>query len=710
MNDRQKAAERIADLRTQIAHHNILYHLQNSPEISDREFDLLEEELRTLEQRFPDLASPHSATRQVGSSLPQPGDQPQTGYELFDQVRHSQPMLSISNTYNPQEVREFDTRVRGLVDQTNPIDYLVELKIDGVAISLRYESGRLLYGLTRGNGEVGEVITKNLHPLADIPRQLAPELAIPGSVIEVRGEVYMPLEDFERINLSRDPAQRYPNPRNITAGTLKQKKTDTDNSRGLRFFAYAIGQCTIPPPHTQDQLLQWLKTLGFQVNQSFEVHHGVDPVLTYITQMESRVQSRLYPVTQKEPDLPTHMPMRVVESNGHTVAVDGLVIKVNRRDWWDQLGTTSKSPRYMAAYKFSAEQASTILVDITCQVGRLGTVTPVAHLTPVFVSGSTVSRATLHNVDELERLGVKLGDQVIIEKAGDIIPKVVRVQTELRTGTEREYQFPTHCPACNSPLARSEIEVAVRCENIVCPAQIHERLIHFASRGAMDIEGLGDALVTQIRQHNMVNTVADLYRLTATQLATLERMGTKSAQNVIDELEASKTRPLHHFIFGLGIPHVGATAARVLARNFTTIDDLMAATAQQLTAIDGIGDIMAESIIDFFDNDENRQQIAELRQLGLQLPNPEFRAGKSTEGPLAGMTIVFTGTLEKMTRDQAKEKAEAAGGKASGSVSKKTSYVVAGHEAGSKRDKAATLGVPIITEDEFLKLIGETDS
>ncbi len=679
MTDHSKAAARVAELRREIVRHNALYYEMSTPEISDREYDLLLTELEQLEERFPELVTPDSPSRRVGSSLTTEGP------ALFDQVAHAVPMMSISNSYDPADVRDFDGRVRRLLDHSGGIEYVVELKIDGVAVSLRYEDGRLAYGLTRGNGEVGEVITPNLATITDIPARLPAQLAPSGSVLEVRGEVYMESADFKQLNENLPEEERFANPRNLTAGSLKQKDSKVTGSRPLRMFCYGLGASTLEAPPTHARFLEWLTEFGFQVNPNRIVASSIEDVQQAIESWEGRRQALPY-------------------------QTDGLVIKVNRRDWWPALGATSKSPRYMTAYKFSAEQAVTTLEDISCQVGRLGTVTPVAHLKPVFLAGSTVARATLHNADELERLGVMIGDQVVVEKAGDIIPKVLRVQTELRTGAERPYLFPEKCPACDSPLVRSELEVAIRCENIVCPAQIHERLLHFAGRGAMDIEGVGDVLVAQLRQHNLVSTVSDLYQLKLADLASLERMATKSAQNVLDELERSKARPLHNFLFGLGIPHVGSTAARLLARNFPTIDDLLAAPAENLTAIDGVGAIMAESIIDFFANEENQKQIKELRDLGLTLPNSEFKAASTApaaDGPLTGKTLVFTGTLVRMTRDEAKEKAEAAGGKATGSVSKKTSYVVAGEEAGSKLDKALALGVPVLTEDEFLDLISK---
>ncbi len=680
MTDCSQVAARAAELRQEIARHNTLYYERNAPVLSDREYDLLLTELEHLEQTHPELATADSPTRRVGSNL-----SVADGPALFEQVAHVVPMLSISNSYDPADVRDFDGRVRRLLDHSGGIEYVVELKIDGVAVSLRYEDGRLAYGLTRGNGEVGEVITPNLATVSDIPARLPAGLAPAGSILEVRGEVYMESADFERLNENLPEEEQFANPRNLTAGSLKQKDSRVTADRPLRMFCYGLGASTLNAPPTHAKFLDWLTELGFHVNPNRIIATSIDEVLSAIENWETQRQGLPY-------------------------QTDGLVIKVNRLEWWPVLGNTSKSPRYMTAYKFSAEQAVTTLEDISCQVGRLGTITPVAHLKPVFLAGSTVARATLHNADELERLGVMIGDQVVVEKAGDIIPKVLRVQTELRTGAERPYVFPEKCPACDSPLARSEFEVAIRCENIVCPAQIHERLLHFAARGAMDIEGVGDVLVAQLRQHNLVSTVSDLYRLELAHLASLERMATKSAQNVLDELEKSKVRPLHNFLFGLGIPHVGSTAARLLARHFETIENLAGASAEDLLAIDGVGGVMAESIIDFFANEENQKQIKELRELGVALPNPEYRAaaaGPAEEGPLTGMTLVFTGTLTRMTRDEAKEKAEAAGGKATGSVSKKTSYVVAGEEAGSKLDKALALGVSVLTEDEFLELIGE---
>jgi len=695
----ETAAERAAFLRAEILRHNDLYYQQAQPEISDREYDLLLEELNELERRHPELLTSDSPTQRLGESVSPAG--------AFEQVTHEVPMLSIGNSYNPNELEEFDARIRRLLDHSGDIDYVVELKIDGIAVSLRYESGRLVYGATRGNGVVGEVITENLRSAYGVPDRLPGQVVARGSVLEVRGEAYIPREEHRRVNLpfieaagiseaeatALTPevlAERlqkqnlgYANARNLAAGVLKRKFETPTAVRDLRLFAYTTGAATVELPPTHFGLLEWLGEVGFDVQPERLLCPSISSVIEKVHEWEEKRE---------------HLPYRT----------DGLVIKVNRRDWWQQLGFTSKSPRFMTAYKFSAEQGVTQLLDIQCQVGRLGTITPVAHLEPVFLAGTTVSRATLHNSDEITRLGVMIGDRVIVQKAGDIIPQVVSVQTTLRTGAERPYIFPTTCPACGSDLVKSEAEVAVRCENISCPAQVRERLLHYAGRQAMDIEGLGEVLVSQLTAAGLVHKLSDLYRLTIEQLMQLDRMGRKSAENLLGQIEKSKARPLHQYLFGLGIRHVGTTAGKLLARRFESISHLQAATQEELTQIEGVGAIMAESIHDFFQNDENRALLQELTNLGVQPPNPQYRApgaAPAGDGALNAKTVVFTGTLTRMTRDEAREKAEAAGAKVSGSVSKKTTYVVAGEEAGSKLDKARELGVRVLTEDEFLALI-----
>ncbi len=674
-------AARTVWLRGEIERHNGLYYDQARPEISDRQYDLLVEELAELEKRHPELATADSPTRKVGG-----GVSPE-----FTQIAHETPMLSIGNSYSHDELRDFDGRVKRLLDTSADLEYVVELKIDGVAVTLRYDGGGVSYGATRGDGVRGEVITANLLTIADVPNRLPAEFSGKDAAVEVRGEVYMETADFEKLNedIIAAGGVRYANPRNLTAGSLKQKEASVTGSRPLRMFAYGLGTTTADVPRTHFEFLAWLESLGFRVNPERFLCRSIEEVIARAVEWEPLRASLPY-------------------------ATDGLVVKLNRRDLWPQLGFRSKSPRFMTAYKFSAEQGVTTLLDIQCQVGRLGTITPVAYLEPVFLAGSTVSRATLHNEDEIGRLGVRIGDRVVVEKAGDIIPQVVSVIETLRTGEEKEFRFPTECPACATALTREEGEAAWRCENISCPARLRESLLHFASRNAMDIEGFGDVIVSQLTEREMVKSVADLYRLSLDELAGLERSGKKKAQNLLAELEGSKARPLHHFLYALGIRHTGASSSRLLSRRFPDIEAVAAAGEEELVRIEGLGGITAKSVRAFFETETNVRLLAELRELGVNPPNPLYKAGAGNSdgngtdgepGPLAGKTVVFTGTMVRMTREEAKERAEAAGAKASGSVSKKTSYVVAGEEAGSKLDKARELGVAVLTEDEFLALI-----
>ncbi|MBX7246928.1 MAG: NAD-dependent DNA ligase LigA [Candidatus Sumerlaeaceae bacterium] len=673
----EQAVARVEELRAEIERHNRLYYDDAEPEISDREYDLLIAELSGLEKRFPDLATADSPTQRIGATVA--GD--------FEQVTHEVPMLSISNTYSAEELREWDARTRKLLDVTGNIEYVVELKIDGVAVALRYDGGKLSYGATRGDGVRGEVITSNILTVKGVPAELPEKARKLGTHLEVRGEVYMEWADFERVRDEIEAAggKKIANPRNFAAGSLKQKDSAETARRPLRVFLYAAGSTDFALPGTHDEFLKFIDGLGFPVNRERHVCASIEEVVAQTHYWEPRRKNLPY-------------------------NTDGLVIKVNRRDFWPQLGVTSKSPRWVVAYKFSAEQAQTKLEDIQCQVGRTGTITPVAHLTPVFLAGSTISRATLHNEDEIKRLGILIGDQVIIEKGGDVIPKVVRPLESARTGKERPYVFPDKCPVCDSPLVRSEFEVAVRCENISCPGQVRERLLHFASRNAMDIEGMGDVLVAQVMEAGLVHTIAELYRLTVDQLAGLERMGRKSAQNVVEALEKSKQRPLHHFLFALGVRHIGASAAKLLAQRFENLDAIIGAPREELSQIEGFGEIMAESLHDFFANESNRALIEDLRTSGLRMPNTVYRPAGSAlapaNSPFAGKTIVLTGTLAAMARDMAKERIEALGGKCTGSVSRKTDMLIAGEEAGSKLDKARELGVRVVGEEEFLKMLG----
>ena len=672
------AAERAAWLRAEIARHNRLYYEEARPEIGDREFDLMLAELAELERLHPELAVADSPTRRVGGAVA-------AGAE---QVTHTVPMLSIANAFNEGELRDFDRRVRRLLGDPERVEYVVELKIDGVAVTLVYEDGRLAYGATRGDGRRGEIITRNLLSIPDVRAELPPALRGAGRRLELRGEVFMEQAEFERINagLAEAGEEPYANPRNLTAGTLKLLDASAAATRRLRMFHYAPGDTDFGLPPTQAGFLDWLEANGFSVNPERRLCADIDGVIALTTEWEPRRAALPY-------------------------GTDGLVVKVNDRTAWPAMGTTSKSPRYMTAYKFSAEQAVTRLVDIQCQVGRTGAVTPVAHLEPVFLAGSTIARATLHNADEIARLDVRIGDRVIIEKAGDVIPKVVRVVDSARTGAEREFVFPEACPECGSQLVRLGDEVVIRCDNNSCPAQLRESLLHYAGRDAMDIEGLGDVLVGQLLERRMVDDIAGLYALTVEQLQDLERMGRRSAENVVREIAGSRGRPLHNFLFALGIRHVGTSAGRLLAERFATLDDLMAADAGRLAAVEGIGPVIAESIRRFFDTDRNRELIGRLRAAGLELPNALFRpegAGPSG-GVLAGMTVVLTGTLPGMTRDEATRLIQEAGGKVTGSVSKKTSLVVAGEEAGSKLDKARELGVRVVDEAGLRELLRGTE-
>lgn len=673
---RSEAALRVVELRGEIDRHNKLYYDKAAPEISDREFDMLLRELEDLERQYPELATADSPTRRVGGVIS----------DGFKQITHSVPMLSIANTYSHDELREFDKRVKRLMDLDGEIEYLVELKIDGVAVTLNYEDLKLKYGATRGDGTQGDVITENLRTVRGVLKKLPESAAKLGRTLEVRGEVYIDKADFEKLNAEMESAgqQRFANPRNLAAGSLKQKDSAAAASRPLRVFHYSVGGTDFALPDTHEGFLELLEELGFAVNRNRKLCKSIDEVIDYSIEWE-----------KKREDLP--------------YATDGLVVKVNRRDWWPVLGTTSKTPRWLVAYKFSAEQATTRLLDIKCQVGRTGTVTPVAHLAPVFLAGSTIARATLHNADEIKRLDARIGDQVIIEKAGEVIPKVVRVVTSVRTGSEREFVFPDKCPECDSPLVQTEGIVAIRCPNASCPAQLREHILHFSGRNGMDIEGLGDVLVLQLVEKGIISKLDDIYRLTVDQVAALDRMALKSARNVIEAIEGSKERPLHNFLYSLGIPQVGSSGAKLLAEKYETIEQLMDAPEEELCTLEGIGEIMAQAIRQFFQDEHNRELIQRFKDLGLRLPNQLFAtAAIRGQGKFAGKTFVFTGTLARMTRDEARQKAEAHGAKAAGSVSKKTDYVVAGEDAGSKLEKAVQLGVPVLTEDEFLELIGES--
>jgi len=663
---------RVTELRRQIEHHNYLYYIEAKPEISDREFDKLLEELKTIEAEHPELATPDSPTQRVGGKP----------IESFKSVRHRQPMLSIDNTYNAGELREFDRRVRKLVPG-EAVTYVVEPKIDGVAIALTYENGLFTVGATRGDGETGDDVTHNLKTIHGLPLSLRTKS--PPSLFEARGEVYMTRAELARINRERQAKglDTFANPRNLTAGTLKLLDPRQCAERRLQLFTYALGACEGIEVGTHSQALELLRKFGFPVNPHIQSFDSIDLVIDYCNSW-----------ADKRNDLPYD--------------TDGLVIKVDNFDQHRRLGATSKSPRWMVAFKFAAEQALTRLVAIEVDVGKTGTLTPVAHLEPVKLAGTTVSRATLHNADFITGKDIRVRDMVVVEKAGEIIPYIVRSEPTARTGKETVFHFPKTCPRCGSPVVRDEGSAFYRCTGgRACAGQLKRQLRAYASRAAMDIEGLGEKIIDQLVDSSLVKSIPDLYRLTTEQLVELERMGEKSAQNLIDGLAASKDCGLARLLAGLAIEHVGQSVAEMLANAFKDMDALMHASEDRLTRIDGVGPVMAKDIHAFFQTETARHAIADLKKFGLKMTQDAKPAPAGLDGAdLAGMTFVVTGTLQRYSRDEIEGLIKSLGGKAAGSVSKKTSYVVAGDSAGSKLDKARQLGVQVLTEDEFEKLIG----
>ena len=675
---RAEAQTRHAQLAEEIRRHDQAYYVDAKPVISDREYDLLYRELLDLEKAYPDLCTPDSPSQRVGGAA----------LSAFKQHAHAIPMMSLDNTYSQEEVREFVQRVQKLLPGEELV-WTVEPKVDGLAISLRYENGVLTVGATRGDGTHGDDITANLKTIRSIPLKLnsTTGLRMP-EVIEVRGEVYMPKKGFAKMNAERAAAgeELFVNPRNTAAGSLKQLDPKLVAARPLDIVLYGLGEVIATGGEivgTQMEMLSWLKMLGFKTPERTWLCGSVDELLKAIDDLDK---------IRHDFDYET----------------DGAVIKLNSFPQREKCSVTSKAPRWAMAYKYAAEQAATTLKAITIQVGRTGALTPVAELEPVFVGGSTVSRATLHNEDELTRKDIRVGDTVIIEKAGEVIPAVVRVVTEKRTGGEIVFEFPKKCPECGSGVSRGEDEeagVVWRCTNPDCPAKVRGRLEHWCARGAMDIEGGGEVLVAQLVKSGLALDVADLYRLKMAEVAALERMGEKSAQNFIDGLNASKSRDLWRVIFGLGILHVGAGVAKALGRSFPDLDSLMHTGEQQLTEVEDVGAVIARSLVQWFDEPSNKHLIDRLGKAGLNFKSALYNP-LAALGPFSGKTFVLTGTLPTLKREEAAAIIESLGGKVSGSVSKKTDYVVAGEEAGSKLEKARKLGVRIIGEAEFLKLSG----
>jgi len=687
-----EAEARHARLVEEIRRHDHAYYVLAQPTLSDREYDRLYHELLDLEQQFPPLVTPDSPTQRVAG-------QP---LKEFRQVQHRLPILSLDNTYSQEELKEFVQRVQRLLPNEK-LEWIVEPKVDGVAINLRYEQGVFTSGSTRGDGTTGDDITANLRTIRSIPARLHSGAGVSPvrggasdgdrreacpTLLEVRGEVYLTKAGFKKLNAERKAAgeEEFANPRNAAAGSLKQLDPRIVAKRPLDIVVYGLGQVEGAPhqPQQHDEMLAWLKALGFKTPDRIWHCRSADELVSAIEELD-RVRHQF------------------------AYETDGAVIKLNSFAQREIAGFTSKAPRWSIAYKYAAEQAETRLKGITVQVGRTGALTPVAELEPVFLAGSTISRATLHNEDYIRQKDIRIGDTVKIEKAGEVIPAVVDVVLSRRTGKEVSFRFPAQCPECGSKVARApglvegDEGVVWRCLNPDCPAQVRGRLEHWCARGAMDIEGGGEVLVCQLVKTGLVRDVADLYSLKLADVAGLERMGEKSAQNFLEGVEASKQRDLWRLLFGLGILHVGAGVAKALGRGFATLDDVFAASVDQLTECEDIGEVIAQSVVQWHGDPRNRKLIERLRQAGLNFKSALYQP-KAKAGPLAGKTFVLTGTLPSLTREEAAAKIEAAGGKVSGSVSKKTDYVVAGAEAGSKLDKAQQLGVKIIDEAELLRL------
>lgn len=669
---KQEAEKKINKVRAEIKKHDFRYYVEAKPVISDFEYDKLMSELVNLEKQFPELITPDSPTQRVSG-------QP---LKEFATVTHKRPMLSLENTYSEKEVLEFDERVaKGLSAQKR--EYVVEPKIDGVAVSLVYEAGKFMLGSTRGDGIKGDDITSNLKTIRSIPLVIMDEKEFKanfGKFLEIRGEVYLAREVFLKINQEREEEgeQIFANPRNAAAGSLKLLDPRQVAQRPLDLFIHTVGEVDKKPWKSHAEALGELKKIGFKTIPFFEIFGSVEEVIKFINSWENKRDKLDF-------------------------EIDGMVIKVNSFSQQESLAATGKSPRWAIAYKYPPRQATTVLEDILLQVGRTGTVTPVAVLKPVSLSGSVISRSTLHNFDEIERKDIRVGDTVVIEKGGEVIPQIVKVVEGKRTGKEKKFKIPDVCPVCSSHLNHPEGEVAYRCQNVACPAQVLGRIIHFTGRTAMNLENIGPALVDQLLKKGMIHDYSDLFFLKADELAELERMAEKSAGNVIKALEQSKNNSFSQLIYALGIRHCGIHAAEILSGNFNSLDELMAAKQDELEKISGIGPVVAASIADFFAEKHNIEVIEKLRKAGVNFKHQKGEAPVSQK--LAGQTFVFTGEMSKYTRGQAGAIVKRYGGRESGTVSKKTSYVVAGENPGSKLDKAKKFDVKIINESEFEKLV-----
>ncbi|HXX33124.1 MAG TPA: NAD-dependent DNA ligase LigA [Thermodesulfobacteriota bacterium] len=659
--------KRIEKLREEIEYHNHRYYVLDQPEISDGQYDRLMRELEKLEKDDPELRSPNSPTQRVGASP----------LEEFEIVRHTVPMLSLANASDETEARDFDKRVKKFLGTSEEIEYIAEPKFDGLAIELVYERGQFVVGSTRGDGVNGENITQNLRTIKTIPLQLIrKELPAPER-LEVRGEAIMQLKKFKELNRKREEMGEpsFANPRNAAAGSVRQLDPKITAERPLEIYLYALGEVRGWTPKTQWEVLKTLPKWGLRTNPHVRKCEGIEEVLDYYHEMNEKRETLPY-------------------------EIDGTVVKVNRLDLQARLGEIARSPRWALAFKFQPKQETTKILDIRVQVGRTGALTPVAVMEPVKVGGVEVSRATLHNQDEIDRLDVRIGDTVVIQRAGDVIPEVVEVITSKRKETQKKFKMPSKCPVCGAEVVKEE--AIHRCIGLDCPAQLKGRIRHFASKRAIDIEGLGLKLIDQLVDKGLVKDVADIYYIKKEELIVLERMADKSAQNIIDAIEESKTKPLSKFLYALGIRHVGETTAEDLARRFQRLDDFFNLSEEDLMQVEGIGPEVAASVHQFFGDRKNRESISRLRKAGVNVIEPKAKE----KGKLAGKTFVFTGTLEGFERDKARNLVESLGGMTASAVSKKVDFVVVGEDPGSKFDKAKELGIKILTEEEFKKMVG----
>jgi len=670
--DEAQAKKKIEKLREEINFHNYRYYVLDNPVISDAEYDRLMRELESFEEQFPHLKTPTSPTQRVGAPP----------LEKFEEARHTIPMLSLANAFEADEVREFDGRVKRFLEMNRDIEYCTELKMDGVSVELIYEDGRFTTGSTRGDGLVGEDVTQNLKTVRSIPMTLIPGKGeIPPPRLEVRGEVYLPIKPFQELNLKRERSGEslFANPRNAAAGSLRQLDSAITAQRPLDIYCWGIGQLTGRIFATQWDLLEGLKNWGFKINPHRGRCKNIEEVLEYHREMDGLREKLPY-------------------------EIDGVVIKVNSLSLQKTLGTIARSPRWALAFKFQPKQVTSKILKIEVNVGRTGALTPTAVLEPVHVGGVTVSSATLHNQDEIDRKDVRIGDTVVVQRAGDVIPEIVKVIPEKRTGKEKKFLLPDRCPVCGSEVDRPPGEAVARCTGIACPAKLKETIVHFASRDALNIEGLGEKIIEQLVDKGLIQDYADLFALTLDDLLKLERMGPKLAGNILTAIRNSEKTTLERLIYALGILHVGEHIAKLLTREFPTLEELSRAPLERLTAVKGIGKEIAASIVKFFQQKGNQKVIQKLKELGVEYPSRMARP-QPRDRRWEGRTFVFTGALKTLSREEAEARVEALGGRASSSVSKKTDYVVVGEDPGSKYEKAKGLGVKTLSEKQFLEML-----